>query len=774
MFARILIKDKFVIIFGLIIFVSGVSIAINYYCLHRSAQTWNNYLDQVSVRNTHLDRIQENFGYGGAIHHFKNFVLRGDPFYLDRFLDEYDDVIQGIENYRVLKEVTEAELDALTDIEEVAKKYRENIDRVADLREKKSIIIDIDQAVLIDDQPAISGFQTLRTLFAERTLYYNAELTSEIKRARTTMITSFLVSSLVLLISFFMLSRNISRPLAKLSLAVKRFSLGEFDLRVDIENTDEIGMLGDGFNAMAEDVNKLFDSLDAERERAERNEKFLQDISKIASVGGWELDLERQQFALTKEGSRIFGFAKNYGIEYETLRSYYLPAAQSILDYAIQDCIDTGSPLELELEMENRQGNVLWIKQVGEVDRERNRLIGMLHDITDRKKAEIALFDTLHDLEHMHGQLTSMINATADAIVAIDVNYQYLQFNIAYKEYGAKVLGIEVKEGMSFLDHTHGDPRVMQEFQDHWNHALTGHSFTQIQPIGNVEHNGKVFELVFNPIVNNQGSVVGAVNVIHDITERKRRDRLKEQFISSVNHELRTPLTAIKGSLSIMSCNSLCTLPEEIKPMLELASRNTDRLERLVGDLLDVQKMEVNTLELNLEIVDLPELMRRSIENCASYALRYEVDLHLNETIPEVELHLDPFRFQQIMDNLLSNACKFSSKGGAVTVSVGSEGNSVNINVRDEGVGIQESFKPFVFDRFRQSDGTLDRNHLGTGLGLAISKQLVERLDGELTFTSKEGAGTTFIVTLPVWQGEGDDCTSLKKNPVQQVSVERS
>lgn len=237
--------------------------------------------------------------------------------------------------------------------------------------------------------------------------------------------------------------------------------------------------------------------------------------------------------------------------------------------------------------------------------------------------------------------------------------------------------------------------------------------------------------------------------ITRDVTEHEGLDRLKKEFVSTVSHELRTPLTAIKGSIDLLLAGRCGEVSEQVRHFLEIAARNSSHLIDLIGDILDMEKIEAGKMEFKAERIDLLALLKQVIEDTGPYAETYGVQLKLNdETKEPLVLSLDARRLTQVLTNLISNAIKFSPKGEDVTLSCDDLGDKVRISVADHGPGIDEEFRKRLFQRFSQHDSSDKKSTGGTGLGLYISKLIVDRLGGVIDVISVPGKGATFYVEL--------------------------
>lgn len=261
-------------------------------------------------------------------------------------------------------------------------------------------------------------------------------------------------------------------------------------------------------------------------------------------------------------------------------------------------------------------------------------------------------------------------------------------------------------------------------------------------------------EVGLNPVNASEHLLV--LGVIVDISQRKHMERLKDELVSTVSHELRTPLTSISGSLGLLVSQCSDGLPERTVRLLVIALKNSQRLVRLIDDILDVKTIEAGRAAFNFVRVDLRDVAKQAIEDNRGFAEGFGVHVRLDAASVEAEVNADPDRLAQVITNLLSNAIKFSLPEGEVLVTVEKNGGAFQISVRDHGSGVPEEFKPHIFEKFARADATNSRQKGGAGLGLSIVKQIVERLGGEVGFDDAPGGGTMFYVKLPAWDGTAD------------------
>ena len=234
-----------------------------------------------------------------------------------------------------------------------------------------------------------------------------------------------------------------------------------------------------------------------------------------------------------------------------------------------------------------------------------------------------------------------------------------------------------------------------------------------------------------------------------ELEERRRVEQIKNEFICMISHEVRTPLTSIHGALNLLTAGLGGELNDQGRQLLDVAYRNSRRLVRLVTDILDLQRIESGSMTFNMRPIELRSFLEQALEASRGYAGQYGVQLVLDSVPPQVRVRADSDRLMQVMDNLLSNAAKFSPAEGTVVVSVTRSEGCVRVEVRDQGPGVPEDFRARIFERFTQADPTGTRP--GVGLGLSISKAIVEQLGGRLDFVNARGGGAAFFVELPEW-----------------------
>ncbi|MBY6201411.1 HAMP domain-containing histidine kinase [Maritalea mobilis] len=253
------------------------------------------------------------------------------------------------------------------------------------------------------------------------------------------------------------------------------------------------------------------------------------------------------------------------------------------------------------------------------------------------------------------------------------------------------------------------------------------------------------------------------LKLIREENERtKAAYEVKSQFLSTVSHELRTPLTSLKASLDLVNKGALGEVPEHLKRAIGIAAKNGETLAVLIDDLLDLQKIEAGEMKFRFKPVNVNDLVTEAVETTADFAAKLGIQVTITPCAEDGRINGDRSRLIQVMNNLLSNALKFSEAGSTVNVRVETLGSRIRVSVEDTGVGIPEGAKERVFGKFTQVDSSDIRKVGGTGLGLNIAKQIVERHDASIDYVSELGVGTTFFLDFDRLEDTQHESASLQ------------
>ncbi len=248
----------------------------------------------------------------------------------------------------------------------------------------------------------------------------------------------------------------------------------------------------------------------------------------------------------------------------------------------------------------------------------------------------------------------------------------------------------------------------------------------------------------------------GIVFIRTDITElinarqlAEAASRAKSEFLATLNHEMRTPLTSALGSLGLLNAILEKDMPEDGQELLQIAIRNNESLLRLVNELLDYEKILSGNIKIKTSRHDIGELTAKVVKENVGFAHTHAVNFVVKKDNVPFFAKVQKYRFEQILNNLLSNAAKFSEVGSDIIISVEQDNQLLFVKVKDAGPGIPKDFEPEIYQPFTQLDASSTRKHGGTGLGLSISKTLTELMGGTLGFQTEVGVGSTFYLAFP-------------------------
>jgi PAS domain S-box-containing protein len=333
-------------------------------------------------------------------------------------------------------------------------------------------------------------------------------------------------------------------------------------------------------------------------------------------------------------------------------------------------------------------------------------------------------------------KMKALLFALLDGVVAIDLAGKITYVN----ESAARLLGLEEQ---GWLNHPLEDVFRVDEVQ-----FLVRESLNQNKIVSReISYGEGVLFLFILPVLEAEARI-GSMLIIRDVTELRRLEVARSQFLSNVSHELRTPLTIIKGFVMTL-INGENQGEENIRHLNQINSE-TDRLSRLVDDLLELSRLKSRKFTLQNSWTDPAGLILKTAENMKPQALRYGIELSVDIKGKISQALLDPDRISQVLLNLVDNAVKFTPRGGRVEISAREAGGEIIIEVSDTGGGIPREELPFVFERFFRSKEKSAHKVPGSGLGLAIVKEIIEAHRGKISVRSREGDGTVFSLSLPL------------------------
>ncbi len=446
----------------------------------------------------------------------------------------------------------------------------------------------------------------------------------------------------------------------------------------------------------------------------------------------------------------------------------------------IRTALKNWQPLRIDLINYRKDGTEFWselsIVPIADQTGWFTHWVAVQRDISDRKIAEkslkklneqleIRVFQRTKELERSQAELRqsealfrSLSESSPVGIFRIDAHGKFIYTNPRCQAIGG--FTSEEALGDGWMQFVH--PEDIKVFLSLWS-APKSFDREFSSEFRHIHRNGtlRFCRVKTAPIFSALGLLIGHVGTVADITESRAIEKMKNEFISIVSHELRTPLASIRGSLGLLAAGVLENQPETAKQMLEIASNDTQRLVRLVNDILDLERLDSSQVTLAKQWCDGADLIRQSVKSVQS--LLDENNINLSIVSGSVQLWAEPDRIIQMLVNLLSNAIKFSPTESTVTISVEDLGDSLRdsyasrvlFEVKDRGRGIPADKLENIFGRFQQVDASDSRQKGGTGLGLAICRSIVQQHGGRIWVESVVGEGSSFYFTLPA-PFEGD------------------
>lgn len=529
------------------------------------------------------------------------------------------------------------------------------------------------------------------------------------------------------------------------------------------------------------------------------SEDMLKQSQEIANLGSWELDLNLNSNTLTwsDEVYRIFGLKpQEFGATYEAFLESVHPDDRAAVDAAYSSSVREGKD---SYEIEHRiirkdTGEVRYVhEKCNHIKNESGKIIhslGMVHDITERKKNEEALRKIQEELEvriqertrelakvnkalqgeiseHKRAQealrkahaeletrveertrelretrdyVDNLINYANAPIIVWNPNYEITRFNHAFERLTGRTADevIGEKLGILFPDESH------DESMKHIHKATSGVRWEVVEiPIKHKD--GTVYILLWNSatIYAEDGkTVIATIAQGQDITERKKAEQMKDEFIGLVSHELRTPMTVITGSLRTAISKGISA--KDKNTLLQNAIEGAGALSAILENLLELSRYQAGRLQIHRETVAIPVIAQSVIERLKTRSEGHHFLVDCPENLPPVEA--DPVRVERILYNLIENAIKYSPEDGDIKVFAQEKGGQVITGVSDKGTGISEEEQDRVFEPFERLGKTARQ---GLGLGLVVCKRLVEAQGGQIWVDSEPGKGSTFYFSLP-------------------------
>jgi PAS domain S-box-containing protein len=472
----------------------------------------------------------------------------------------------------------------------------------------------------------------------------------------------------------------------------------------------------------------------------------LAEAQRMAHVGSWEWDVDANVVRWSDEMCRLFGVPpEGFGAAYDEYLARVHPDDREHVDETVVRAMSAGAPFSFHHRLVRPDGGVRILNARGRVERDGDgrvvRMLGSAQDVTEARHAE-------EELRRQRDYAAGLVSAMQDGLFMLSPAGEVAEASPSF----CALTGFSREELVG--------TRLPFPFWPQCSEEKLARAFARLEAEGAAEwdlefrtRDGAALPVILSAFVlrGADGAATGYAGTVKDVTERQAVQRLKDEFVALASHELRTPLSSVLGYLELVldEDGALGPLNTEQRRFLGVAERNGRKLSRLVADLLAVARWDAGRLALELEEVDLAAVARECGDGVQPQAAErgIAVSVHASAALWFVA---DRARIVQVLDNLLSNALKFTPPGGRVDLRVGARDDRAVIEVADTGMGVAAAEQGRLFERFYRTSAATREAIPGTGLGLAISKMIVEAHAGSITVESEEGRGTTFVIALPL------------------------
>lgn len=364
------------------------------------------------------------------------------------------------------------------------------------------------------------------------------------------------------------------------------------------------------------------------------------------------------------------------------------------------------------------------------------------------RRQEILLQEKTNALGFSHEHLLAVFSGVLDGMITIDKDSNIIAFNPAAEDmfgYNAKeVMGKDI--GMLIpeqFDKDHDD--FIKTYLETGSAKVIGSTRKAI----GMKKNGETFPAEISVNVVKYSDTIEFVGVVRDTSYRTQVEKMKNEFVSTISHEIRTPLTSIRGSLGLIAGGAMGEVSPKTRSLIEISLKNTERLIRLISEILDIDRIESGNMLFHFENISFNSVVTDSIKNIQGLADENNISIDYRCLCEDSDLHGDQDRLIQVVVNLLSNAIKFSEKDSLVLIVLDCDDEKCTLSIKDTGIGIPDEDHEAIFEKFSQVDSSNTRNIGGSGLGLSIVKSIITAHNGTIELVSQHGKGSNFIVKLP-------------------------
>ncbi|MBN1650456.1 MAG: response regulator [Bacteroidales bacterium] len=555
-----------------------------------------------------------------------------------------------------------------------------------------------------------------------------SELDQPFKALQNQLALLFILSVFIIIGIVYFVSKSISSPILSMNRVAQKISTGDFSVRNTISSTDELGLLAHSFNKMAAIT--------------ESKLKVQQGVVDISETMIGKTDLNEFGTSLLKLLMQVSDAHMSTFYILNEENTAFIPFASVGANKDMLKAFDSEHP-------EGEFGNALSNKSIVHLKNIPSNTIFNYKTVAgDVIPHEIITIPIL--VEDVVVAFISLVHIKKFSKESIEILKQsWININTSYSNIVTHKRTLILADHLSEINE---QLEVQAEELQEQSEELQNQAYV-------LQHNSEELQAQ-NLELDKQRKHVEAAN------------KLKSEFLSNMSHELRTPLNSIMALSRVLIMQAKDKLNEDENNYLEIVERNGKRLLALINDILDLSKIEAGKMEMIPNAVSLSSFLNILLENMSSLAEEkgLAMNLSIDGDLPHIES--DEMRLHQVFTNIIGNAIKFTKKG-SVDISAHANSESVIIQVKDSGIGISKENLPFIFDEFRQADGTTAREYEGTGLGLAIAKKIIDILGGKIEVESEPGIGTTFSIQLPIKWSKKPEAIVLESLTTEPVIAEK-
>jgi PAS domain S-box-containing protein len=462
---------------------------------------------------------------------------------------------------------------------------------------------------------------------------------------------------------------------------------------------------------------------------------------RVRATMGMETDLIPVLNKQLRELFKTIGRDPDADVLNDKLREMVVALDRRLRQFINLPLVIAGQPLGMLIVFRNYRGSVT------------DNDLQILESFADQAAIAVSNAQLYERIDHDRRRLAAILENSADGIMILDSDLRISSFNRALERMTGhsahNAVGRPQDEVIVWKRLDNGDLKTA--LQDGWPFRISSDESVEtlyvegdlLRPDGLTLSIG----ITYAPLLTGDGQLSSIIANVRDITHFRKAQEMQNVFISTVSHELKTPVALIKGYAGTLRREDAQWDPEVLQNSLAVIEDEADRLTMLIEDLLEASKLQAQRMELDLSEVHLDELGAQSLQRFRTQTDLHQFTLNFPPAFPLV--HGDGPRLRQVLDNLISNAIKYSPDGGTIEVGGEADQETVTVYVRDEGIGLSDVEQERVFDRFYRADDTLRRSTQGAGLGLYLAKTVISAHNGTLRVKSKPGQGSTFYFTIP-------------------------